>query len=114
MSNHVSPEQHDGQPLDATAALRNMAESAGYANHVLAGDGSYTPDDAVCASAATVAAVCEILGRLKPFLGEAWRMAQADVSNIAQEDPNSEARQPPHQVQVAFSGRDEVIEIVLD
>jgi hypothetical protein len=80
--NHVSPEQHDRLPLDATAALRNMAESAAYANRVLASDGSYNSDDAVCASAATVAVVCEILCRLVPFLGEAWRMARADVPTL--------------------------------
>ncbi len=59
---------HHWQPGDATVALQAMAESAANANRVLTDAGSYTIDEAVCASAATVAAVCEILGRLTPFL----------------------------------------------
>ena len=67
MAGLVGREQ-DCQPVGAAVALWRMAESAAYANRVLSKDGSYTPDDAVCASATTVAAVCEILGRLAPFL----------------------------------------------
>jgi hypothetical protein len=91
-----------------------MAEAAADANRVLMGDGSYTPDDAVSASAATVAAVCEILGRLAPFLSEAWRMPIADVSDAAREDGDGDARLPSHQVSITFSGRDEVIDVALD
>jgi hypothetical protein len=66
-------EPHNWQPRDATVAPQAMAESAANANRVLTNDGSYTIDDAVCASAATLAAVSEILGRLTPFLDVARR-----------------------------------------
>jgi hypothetical protein len=107
-------EPYDCQPSDATVVLRKMAESAANANRVLTGDGSYTIDDAVCASAATVAAVCEILERLVPLLSVAWRMPLADVSSTAGQDTDSKADPPSHHVKIAFSERDEVIEIALD
>ena len=106
--------EQDCQPVGATVALWRMAESAASANRVVSEDGSYTPDDAVCASATTLAAVCEILGRLTPFLSGARPMPMPDVSDATMDDTDGDTRVPSHHVRIAFADRDEVIDVAID